>query len=31
MLHETYDAKPAFTDPTIGTLYELRRRVPGGQ
>jgi hypothetical protein len=31
MLHKSYDARPAFSDPAIGTLYELRRRVPDGQ
>ena len=31
MLHETYDAKPVFTDATVGTIYELRRRVDNGR
>jgi hypothetical protein len=31
MLHQTYDATPAFNDPMVGTLYELRRRVADGQ
>jgi hypothetical protein len=26
MLHDSYDARPAFSDPTAGTYYELRRR-----
>jgi hypothetical protein len=26
MLHQTYEAKPAFNDPTIGAYYLLRRR-----
>ena len=26
MLHQSYEAKPAFNDPTIGAYYLLRRR-----
>ena len=26
MLHDTYDARPVFSDPTAGAYYELRRR-----
>jgi hypothetical protein len=26
MLHDTYDASPVLSEPTVGTYYELRRR-----
>jgi hypothetical protein len=26
MLHDNYDAQPAFSDPTAGKYFELRRR-----
>ena len=26
-LHDNYEATPAYTQPAVGTLYELRRRT----
>jgi hypothetical protein len=27
MLHDNYDAQPAFSDPMAGAYYELSRRA----
>jgi len=27
MLHDNYEAEPAFSDPIAGSYYELRRRT----